>query len=307
MTQISRPQPGHQSSGYLDAGPYSADQWAELHVDLFVGDRYTQQGPFVAVGNELEVTNPSGANIQVDTGRGMSHGHELRNTTAITFAVSSPVGNPRIDVVCLVENNTAVARTQGIATPNDLIFPTSLTDYEGTASLKPYTCRLAILKGTPAGSPVAPTLDVDTATLFMVPLAQYQISTGGVVSALTDRREFARFSTNHLALLQRQGGSATDWSVIGTTNRDVTLRTLIQVGARLSDSIVGGTTLSGVVTFPTPFSAPPIVFVSITGNSTGENLAFEVTSITAASFSLAIKNNGVTVTAGANWLAIGPA
>ncbi|MEZ4591820.1 MAG: hypothetical protein R3D55_11870 [Chloroflexota bacterium] len=88
-----------------------------------------------------------------------------------------------------------MARTAGIASGNNLVFPTSLTDYNGLSSLPPYTCRLAILRGSEAASPTAPTLDVDTATLFMVPLAQYQISTGGTVSALTDRREYCTFAT----------------------------------------------------------------------------------------------------------------
>jgi hypothetical protein len=191
MTQISRPQPEHQNSGYLDSGPYSADQWAELYKILFTRDNAAAQGPFEYVLNELAVTNPSGSDIQVNTGWGICNGHLLKADAAVTFSPASPSANPRIDVVVVVENNTAVARTAGIASGNALVFPTSLTDYDGLSSLPPYTCRLAILQGTEAGSPTAPTLDVDTATLFMVPLAQYQISTGGVVSALTNRREFA--------------------------------------------------------------------------------------------------------------------
>lgn len=197
MTQISRPQAGHQNSGYTDAGPYSADEWAELYKTLFTIDA-ANQGPLQGVLNELEVTNPSGASIQVDTGWGIVNGHLLKSSAATTFTATTPSANPRIDVVVMVENNTAVNRTAGIASGNDLIFPTSLTDYGGSASLKPFSARLAILKGTEAGSPSAPTLDADSATLFMVPLAQYQISTGGVVSALTDRREFAQFATAFL-------------------------------------------------------------------------------------------------------------
>jgi len=195
MTQISLPQAGHQNSGYTHAGPYSADQWSEMHAALFTTDP-ANQGPLQGILNELAVTNPSGASIQVNTGWGIVNGHLLKSNAATTFTATTPSANPRIDVVVMVENNTAVNRTAGIASGNGLIFPTSLTDYGGSASLKPFTAMLAVLKGTEAGSPSAPTLDADSATLFMVPLAQYQISTGGVVSSLTNRREFAQFATS---------------------------------------------------------------------------------------------------------------
>lgn len=328
MTQISRPQPEHQNNGYLDSGPYSADQWAELYETLFTGDEASDQGPLAYVLNELEVTNPSGSDIQVNTGWGICNGHLLKNNAAVTFTPGNPSANPRIDVVVMVQNNTAIVRTAGITSGNDLVFPNSLTDYNGLSSLPPYTCRLAILKGTEAGSPTAPTLDVDTATLFMVPLAQYQISTGGTVSALTDRREYAqKVNTKRIEDLavttaklgdnsvddtkvgdrvpqfyRRQGGDATDWSVPGTTSYTPT-------AVRMQSGTIT-TTGSGInfaITFPVAFSAPPVVFIQI--DKTGGTVYFaRVNGVSATQIFLNLYDNGLTNTSGnvIYWLAIGP-
>lgn len=264
MTQISRPQPGHQDSGYLDAGPYSADQWSELYKILFTGDNPTTQGPLTYVLNQLEATSPSVTTVQVDTGWGVCNGHLLKNSAAVTFTPSAPVGNSRIDVVVMVENNTAVARTQGIATPNNLIFPNDLTDYEGTASLKPYTCRLAILQGTPAGSPVAPTLDVDTATMYMVPLLQYTISTVPVIGTLVDLRQSVKSPLSQWLPMHRQGLGTVNWGTQGgASDIEIPLGVLYQVGT--GGTTIGAGDLSAAlsIVFPVAFDGTPVLSVTL--------------------------------------------
>lgn len=348
MTQISRPQPEHQNNGYLDSGPYSADQWAELYKILFTSGDAVGQGPFKNVLNALAVTNPSASNIQVDTGWGVCNGHLLKNDAAVAFVPPNPSANPRIDVVVMVENNTAVARTAGIASGNNLVFPTSLTDYNSLSSLPPYTCRLAILRGSEAASPTAPTLDVDTATLFMVPLAQYQISTGGTVSALTDRREYCTFATEVVTAMladlsvttakiadlnvtlgklaadsvddtkagnrvpqfyRRQGGDASDWSTPGTTTR--TPGAVRMQGGSVTVPFTSSTAETVAITFPTSFSQPPLVFISMKRPTTGsaeQFLGMINPTVLATGFSV-----NVYALAGAtsddpilNWYAIGP-
>ena len=203
MTQTSRPQPEHINTFTTsDSGPYSSDQWANMFRVLYTGDQNAAQGPFIRYLNELEPTEAPANQININTGAGMVNGHFfLQHTAGVAFTPAAPAGNPRIDVVCIVENNTAIVRTAGIATANNLIFPTSLTDYNGTASIEPYTARLAILPGNEAGAPVAPTLDVDSATLYMILLYQYEISVGGVVTANLDRRTFCKFATDEAVVL----------------------------------------------------------------------------------------------------------
>lgn len=202
MTQESRPQAGHINTfPTSDVGPYSADQWATMFSALFQGDQATTQGPLIRYKNELEPTESPANQININTGAGVVVGHWFFSNASMAFTPAAPAGNPRIDVVCLVQNNTAIPVTAGLATANNLIFPTDLTDYNGTPSIEAFTCRLAILPGNEAGAPVAPTLDADTATLYMVPLYQYQISIGGVVTANLDRRTFCRFATDEAMVL----------------------------------------------------------------------------------------------------------
>jgi len=190
MTQNSIPQTGHIDDNVSpDAGPYSAVEWSAVWSSILTSG--VNQGPIGIIGDDsLAVTNPSGTTINVAAGDAMVGGRNFRNDASLSFSVASPSANPRIDVVVVVQNESNSSITAGIASGNDLSFPTSLTDYQGSASVPPYSARVAILKGTEAASPSAPTLDQNAALLYMIPLAQYQISTGGTISALTNLREF---------------------------------------------------------------------------------------------------------------------
>jgi hypothetical protein len=183
MTQSSRPQADNVATfPTSDAGPYSADQWAELFQVLFTGDQEATQGPLANYLNELEPTTVGG-DILVDTGAGFCYGHWLVNSASVTF---SPTHAAREDRVVLVENNTNATYA------TNLEFPTVLADYNGTASIEPYSCRLAILTGTGAG---APRPLVNAGGINMVLLAHYDIDGTGAVTGLVDDRDFCYFSS----------------------------------------------------------------------------------------------------------------
>lgn len=190
MTQKSIPQTGHiDDSLSPDAGPYSSVEWSAVWASILTSQ--PNQGPIGIPGDTvLQVTNPSGTTINVAAGEAMVGGRNFRSTASVTFSAPAPSANPRIDVVVVVQNESNSSITAGIASGNDFIFPTSLTDYQGSASIPPYSARLAILKGTEAATPSAPTLDQDDDLLYMIPLASYEISTGGVISDLTNLREY---------------------------------------------------------------------------------------------------------------------
>lgn len=194
MTQVSRIQAGNKNATPLriDSGPYTAREWADLYATLFEDGPQTAPAIIPRMGNLLAVTTPAAGKIRVDTGMALCDGRFFSNSAAVDFTIPAPVGNPRIDRVVLLQNNTALPVTAGIATPNSLIFPTVLSDYNGLPSVPADTGRLAILRGTPAASPVVPTLDLSSTTLFMKPLARYQISTAGVISNLTKDAEMTR-------------------------------------------------------------------------------------------------------------------
>lgn len=189
MAQFSLPWPGIAPGDGADAGPYTAMQWWERLVALFTcggsvstldtdPDRYNL-GVLARVGNLLAVTNPIANNIQIDTGAALVDGVIAYNDAALTLTIPLPVTNPRIDRIVLRKNYTS-------------------TTYDpagdaGDEEVPAYTARITRIVGIESTTPTPPALTQDTSrgTYWDIPLAQFRISTAGVISALTDEREFA--------------------------------------------------------------------------------------------------------------------
>ena len=194
MTQRSRPQADNNATvAYTDSGPYSGDQWRERIYAAHTGDentasQRTRLRGVVPTFDNLLVCAVSGDEIIVGTGAGIVYGSYLFNSAAVTFAPDAPVANPRIDLVCMVENNTNAAVDDGTEAAG-WVFPTVLADYDATPGIPPYAARLVIVKGTENVAPAEPALDVSN-TLFMVPVFKYQIAVGGAITLPVDRREF---------------------------------------------------------------------------------------------------------------------
>lgn len=213
MARYTRPVPG-RSTTYANAGPYSGDQWAELLNILHIGDGNTDRGPFASYLNRLEVTNPAGAQFQIDTGAGLANGHLMINDAAVTITADTPAANPRIDRVCMVYNNTNAAinaTTVGAFTFNVA---------GGGTSIPAYTCELAIMKGAEAGAPVLPALEQDVARLWMVELARYQISVVPAITNFTDYRDYADAITKKVIVNPIMGY---DLSAVADLNWDIIL------------------------------------------------------------------------------------
>jgi len=197
MTQTSRPA-GTDSTTWpnSDAGPYNADQWSQIYQTLFTGDQHATQGPLIRYLNELigtvNVVGPP-AEIRVDTGAAMVNGHWFESDATVDFTLVAPGANPRIDVVVIAVNNTAVDFAVSDGGFN-LDFPDNLADYGADADIEEYSCRLCIVQGAELGVPVAPGLDANN-NHWMIPLYQYQINVAGAISGQTDRRDFCEFST----------------------------------------------------------------------------------------------------------------
>lgn len=192
MTQSSRPQPDRiDNYPTSDAGPFSGDQWAELFQTLFTGDQQATQGPLIRYLNELAVTDNGTTQVQVDTGAGFINGHWLLNTAQETWTIPAGPAGGRQDRVVMVENNSNTVVTQTLA-GRPLLFPNNLTDYNGTASIEPYTARLVIVRGDDVGN--LPALDQGT-TLYMVELYRYTIALA-VMSLQTDYRTFCKYSSS---------------------------------------------------------------------------------------------------------------
>lgn len=107
--------------------------------------------------------NSSGMNVTVTAGQAIVRGHMYISTATETLAIQSSEANPRIDTVVLTLDPTA----------NSIV--------------------LAVVKGTAAVSPSAPTLTQTDSGNYQFPIANVAVSASATtISAgnVTDRREF---------------------------------------------------------------------------------------------------------------------
>lgn len=105
---------------------------------------------------------------------------------------------------------------------------------------------------------------------------------------------------------RRQGGSASDWSVQGTTAQTPT--TVRMQGGVVRVTITSSPVGSITVTFPQAFSNKPLAFVSIV-EAVSTTFIATVTAVTATTMTIQVLHyEGTTVsgTVDVNWLAIGP-
>lgn len=153
-----------ESSRFWDTGSYTDENFSECLNRLF-GD-----GVLSGVTNELAVTasNPAAMSIVVGTGEAWNHGSWYQNDAAKTMSITAAdPSNPRIDLVIL----------------------------RRTASSN--TCVLAVLTGTPAGSPSAPSL-TQTAATWEYTLARIAVGAGVtsiVAGNITDSRPIQSLHT----------------------------------------------------------------------------------------------------------------
>ncbi len=159
-----------QSTAPGDAGPYSSGDFQDLFKYLFHALR-PNMGPIIdsgtapSVGLQVQATNPVSTDIDVLPGAALVEGVFYVSDATETFTIAANLsGNARIDTVVLRKDYTA------------------------------QTVRLAVLTGTPAGSPVPPSLTQSDGVLWEIPLADIAVANGFVSisnSDITPRYEWA--------------------------------------------------------------------------------------------------------------------
>lgn len=167
MAQTSRP---WQSTSPGDAGPYSSSQWQDIYKYLLHALRpnsgaIIDSGTAPNTGLQVQATNPVSAAVDVLAGAALVEGVYYANDATVTLSIAANAsGNPRIDTVVLRKDYTA------------------------------QTVRLAVLTGTPAGSPTPPSLTQSDGTLWEIPLADIAVASGFASIAnsnITPRHEWA--------------------------------------------------------------------------------------------------------------------
>lgn len=170
MTEYGLPFDG-LLTGDASKAPYSAAEWARAWQLMHsVGASFPDYGVFKGTGNgtnrplDVLATAPVSSNVAVQIGAALVNGRFYETTAIVTLAVAANAsGNARIDTVIL------------------------RLDF----SLQ--TVRLVVKQGTPAASPVPPTMQQD-AVYWEIPIADIAVANGFITlaqSTITYRARFA--------------------------------------------------------------------------------------------------------------------
>lgn len=157
MAETSFPWDG-TSTGDATTAPYDAPtEWADVQKSYGIGAHRANAGVVAGSGSEstqlegLEVTqnSPAAANVLVNIGRALVDGTWYKNTSALTLTIAANAsGNARIDTIVLRKDFTAK------------------------------TVRAVVRQGTPAASPVPPTLTQSAGVTWEIPLADIAVANG---------------------------------------------------------------------------------------------------------------------------------
>lgn len=226
MTQISKP---WQSTSPGDAGPYSAANWQQLYQYIIgIGANRANVGVFLGSGTQptsalrVQAKGTPDTTVDVLAGAGLVQGIAYINTATVNFSIAANAsGNPRIDTVVL------------------------------QADYALQTVRLAVLQGTPAASPAAPTLTQSANVLWEIPLADIAVANGFVSitnANITPRHEYVNTAAGvYLDSIQNNSGGTLNTGdvVIYDTTTDRAVTTSTTQGDKLLAGVWVGRTANG--------------------------------------------------------------
>lgn len=262
-SQLSFPWPNNAVG---DGRTYTDAEWSRFWNDAFLGGNEASEGVIRGLaisGTSSPLTVASGSAIV--KGVFYNHGVSEAGLTVSTPSVGTTGGiivaklDKTAQTVRVVANrntdgNSAIPALTQTTTVWEIPLATfsittggviTLTDARGWAhfSTKVSTAMLDDLAVTAA--------KIADGTITSAKIQDGTIATGDIAN---DAVDYTKVGTAVPMLIKRQGGSATDWNVTGTTNYN-TGAVVMKVG---SVSVAGGAGLT-TVTFDTPFSAIPIV------------------------------------------------
>lgn len=210
MTERSRPWNGTTVG---DSGPYSDANWQEIWRNtLGVGGLRSNVGVFLGTGTQpneglrVQAQSPTTSSIDVLQGAALVRGVFYVNTATVSFVVGANAsGNPRIDTVVL-QSDYALQEV-----------------------------RLALKAGTPAATPVPPSLTQSAGILWEIPVADIAVANGFTVlaqSTITPRHEWVNAPPGVYLdnIINNSGAALEDGDVVvwdNTVSRGVTTTTTL--------------------------------------------------------------------------------
>ncbi len=175
MTELSLPWDGTATG---DKGPFTDDEWRDVFRALGMGGGFVGSANVGVVGgllNSLRMTSAGNNDITINTGYALNDGTVYYNSASKSTTTSSPAVGTTGRMAVLQKDWTNQEVRSAISTSAD-----------GTATM--------------------PSVTQSSGTTWEIPLCSFTITTGGVIGALTDLREF----TNPLAVqIVLDGGGTT--------------------------------------------------------------------------------------------------
>ena len=163
------------ADGIGDGGPYSQDQLRLLY-DALAGAEDANRGVFISQGNELDPSSTGNNNIRLAIGRAVVDGTLYENDAILDIVTASPVIGTT-GRRCVLQKDWA-ARTVRAAI---------ITSADGVGAI--------------------PALTQNDGTIWEIPICSFTITTGGVIGALTDEREFCEGTDSRaITILDRDLG-----------------------------------------------------------------------------------------------------
>ncbi len=156
MAEISRPWDGIVTG---DAGPYSDDQWTNVWATL-LGPTVATEGVFFEQLNDLDLSGLPASPVTIETGRAMVDGSWYESDSNVSVTIPTPAANPRIDRIVLRKDWAL------------------------------QTIRITRIAGAEAASPTPPAITQVDGTTWDTVLWQVFVTTGGVITAYRDERDF---------------------------------------------------------------------------------------------------------------------
>lgn len=226
MSEISRP---WQSTSPGDAGPYSSQNWNQLYeFVLGWGANRANIGPMLSSGTQpndglkVQAKSVPTTSIDVLAGSALVQGIGYISTATVSFVIAANgSGNARIDTVIL------------------------------RADYALQTIRLAVLQGTPAASPVNPTLTQSANVLWEIPLADIAVANGFATitnANITPRHEWANAANGiYIDNVVNNSGSTLNTGdvVIWDSSADRAVTTTTTADNKLLAGVWQGRTING--------------------------------------------------------------
>lgn len=185
---------GGTSVGDATLAPYDDDEFSDFIVNA-IQYRREVQGVIFGKDNNLEITNPSGLTIQVDTGRAYVDGKLYVNDVAVSLTLSAAPG--------------------------------SGTDYYHVVLRKAFSAQTvrAVLVGPVNGGPATPAVQIDGTTWDIV-MAEVRQTSGGTISIINKQVPF-----NKAGAIQRLAG--VDYASLYYTFSDIPSFRHLRIEGRL--------------------------------------------------------------------------